>query len=31
MRHSFTTLSDILDYSSSKFAKRTACDYVDGG
>lgn len=31
MRHSFTTLSDILDYSSSKYAKRVASDYVDGG
>ena len=31
MRHSFKTLSDILDYSSSKYAKRTASDYVDGG
>lgn len=31
MRHSFKTLSDILDYSSSKYAKRVASDYVDGG
>lgn len=31
MRHSFKTLSDILDYSSSKYAKRTVSDYVDGG
>ena len=31
MRHSFSTLSDVLDYSSSKYAKRTASDFVDGG
>lgn len=31
MRHSFSTLSDILDYSSSRFATRTASDFVDGG
>ena len=31
MRHSFHTLSDVLDYSSSKYAKRTASDFVDGG
>ena len=31
MRHSFTTLSDILEYSSSAYAKRTASAYVDGG
>ena len=31
MRHSFSTLSDILDYSSSKYARRTASDFADGG
>lgn len=31
MRHSFKTLTDILDYSASAYAKRTVSDYVDGG
>ena len=31
MRHTFKTLSDILEYSSSVYAKRTASDFVDGG
>jgi len=31
MRHNFNTLADILDYSSSKYAKLTASDFVDGG
>ena len=31
MRHRFKTLLDILEYSSSKYAKRPASDYVDGG
>ena len=31
MRHSFSTLADVLDYSSPKYAKRTASDFVDGG
>ena len=30
-RHNFSTLTDILDYSTSVYAKRKASDFVDGG
>jgi long-chain acyl-CoA synthetase len=30
MRHEFRTLSDLYDYASSKYAKRTAASFTDG-
>ncbi len=31
MRHDFKTLFDLYDYASSKYAKRTAAQFTDGG
>jgi long-chain acyl-CoA synthetase len=31
MRHDFKTLFDLYDYASSKYAKRTAATFTDGG
>ena len=30
MRHEFKTLSDLYDYASQKYAKRTAAEFTDG-
>ena len=30
MRHDFKTLSDLYEYASAKYAKRTAAEYTDG-
>ena len=30
MRHDFKTLSDLYDYASAKYAKRTAAEFTDG-
>ena len=29
MRHEFKTLSDLYDYASQKYAKRTAAEFTD--
>ena len=31
MRHDFKTIFDLYDYASSKYSKRTAAQFTDGG